>query len=111
METSAAWYGSVLGMVRHDSQSDRGEIRTMKINLRPVSASQEAWFMARAAVAGRQDLCFFTNVVPPDVVAHLRASGVEIVLGPITKSGARGQICSVYEHDPDGNLIEISSYP
>ncbi len=35
---------------------------------------------------------------------------VAVELGPVTKSGAQGPICSVYVRDPDGNLVEVSSY-
>jgi catechol 2,3-dioxygenase-like lactoylglutathione lyase family enzyme len=44
------------------------------------------------------------------VVAHLKACGVAIEEGPVTKQGARGALRSVYCRDPDGSLIEISSY-
>ena len=44
------------------------------------------------------------------VVAHLRANGVAIEEGPVAKQGARGTLRSVYCRDPDGSLIEISSY-
>ena len=36
--------------------------------------------------------------------------GVAIVEGPIEKTGAEGQITSLYLRDPGGNLIEVSSY-
>jgi catechol 2,3-dioxygenase-like lactoylglutathione lyase family enzyme len=44
------------------------------------------------------------------VVAHLTAHGVAIEQGPVTKQGARGALRLVYCRDPDGSLIEISSY-
>jgi catechol 2,3-dioxygenase-like lactoylglutathione lyase family enzyme len=44
------------------------------------------------------------------VVAHLKACGVTIEEGPVAKQGARGALRSVYCRDPDGSLIEISSY-
>ena len=45
-----------------------------------------------------------------DVVAHLKTCGVAIEEGPVAKQGARGTLRSVYCRDPDGSLIEISSY-
>ena len=36
--------------------------------------------------------------------------GIEIEQGPVEKKGARGPICSIYVRDPDGNLIDVSSY-
>jgi catechol 2,3-dioxygenase-like lactoylglutathione lyase family enzyme len=44
------------------------------------------------------------------VADHFRNCGVEIEVGPAEKSGAMGTIVSVYCRDPDGNLIEVSSY-
>lgn len=116
VETSARWYGRVLGMRRTDVRSDRGDQRTSmvfgqnKINLRPIDASQESWFTGEAPSAGGQDLCFLTSCSPDAVAAHFRDCGVDIEVGPVTKNGARGPICSVYVRDPDGNLIEVSSY-
>jgi catechol 2,3-dioxygenase-like lactoylglutathione lyase family enzyme len=44
------------------------------------------------------------------VAAHLKANGVAIEAGPGPRQGARGTLRSVYCRDPDGSLIEISSY-
>jgi len=44
------------------------------------------------------------------VADHLRACGVAVIEGPSDKRGAQGTIVSVYCRDPDGSLIEISSY-
>ncbi len=116
VEASADWYARVLGMERVDITSDSGEPRTSmtfgrnKINLRPIHSSQESWFTGRAPSVGGQDLCFLTDASPDAVAAHVRPCGVDIELGPVTKSGALGPICSIYVRDPDGNLIELSSY-
>ena len=116
VDISAAWYAKVLGMERQDTEADDGSTRTSmtfgsnKINLRPVSASREAWFTARVPEAGSVDLCFVTDTSPDAVAEHFRTLGVAIEQGPVTKKGARGPIRSVYVRDPDGSLIEVSSY-
>lgn len=116
VEVSALWYERVLGMVRERGQTPSGEIRTSmkfgrnKINLRPLSATQEEWFTGQSPCAGSDDLCLLTQVHPDDVAEHFRKNDVAIVVGPVTKRGACGDICSVYVRDPDGNLIEVSSY-
>jgi catechol 2,3-dioxygenase-like lactoylglutathione lyase family enzyme len=44
------------------------------------------------------------------VIGHLHDCGVAVLQGPVEKAGALGPIQSVYCRDPDGNLVEISSY-
>jgi catechol 2,3-dioxygenase-like lactoylglutathione lyase family enzyme len=83
---------------------------SQKINLRPVGADKVEWFTADHETAGGDDLCFLTSNTPDEVVAHLRARGVAIEEGPAARQGAHGTLRSVYCRDPDGNLIEISSY-
>ncbi|MBI3975057.1 MAG: VOC family protein [Armatimonadetes bacterium] len=42
-------------------------------------------------------------------IAHIRSCGVEIIEGPVDRTGARGPLRSIYIRDPDGNLIEIAN--
>ena len=118
VEASARWYETILGAAREDFDPGQKKPRrtsvkfgTQKINLRPVGADPVEWFTGAHATAGSDDLCFLTDTAPNDVAAHLRAHDVAIEEGPVTKQGARGPIRSVYCRDPDGNLIEIASYP
>jgi len=64
----------------------------------------------RALRQGYPEVIFAQGKTPEQVVAHLNACGVAIEEGPVTKQGARGALRSVYCRDPDGSLIEISSY-
>ena len=114
---SAQWYAKILGM--EIKVFDPGEGKTkrtslvfgnQKINVRPKGADKVEWFTADHVAAGSDDLCFLTSSTPEEVVAHLKANGVGIEEGPSQKQGARGTIVSVYCRDPDGSLIEISSY-
>lgn len=117
VEASASWYEKVLGMVRENFTPAPGKPRRtalkfgrQKLNLRPVRERQEDWSTAQQPAVGSEDLCFLTDSVPEKVAAHLLACGVTIVSGPVVKKGALGDLISIYCHDPDGNLIEISSY-
>jgi catechol 2,3-dioxygenase-like lactoylglutathione lyase family enzyme len=62
------------------------------------------------AVPGSLDLCFIAAVPLQDVIQKLKAMKVQILEGPVAKTGAMGPMQSVYVRDPDLNLIEISEY-
>jgi len=116
-ETSARWYERVLGMTRVVFDPGHGKAPRIsmkfgqqKINLRPIQTNKGEWFTADHEAAGSDDLCFLTAAGPEAVIAHLGACGVAIEEGPVKKQGARGTLTSVYCRDPDGSLIEISSY-
>jgi catechol 2,3-dioxygenase-like lactoylglutathione lyase family enzyme len=64
---------------------------------------------AAAPTPGSAVLCFLTNSSVAEVVEHLEANSVEIIEGPVRRTGATGPIMSVYFRDPDGNLLEVSS--
>lgn len=117
VDVAAAWYQRVLGMAREDWQPGPGrsgrttvKFGRQKINLRAASATQQEWFTGKQVAPGSDDLCFLTKSSPQAVADHLRACGVAIEEGPSEKRGAMGTIVSVYCRDPDGSLIEISSY-
>src|ERR1700761_5119572 len=114
---SAEWYRKILGMEIRVFDPGQGKpTRTslifgnQKINVRPRDADKVEWFTADHETAGSDDLCFLTAATPQAVAAHLKACGVAIEEGPVAKQGARGTLQSVYCRDPDGSLIEISSY-
>ena len=81
---------------------------TQKINLHQYG--QEFEPKANEPTPGSADLCFITKIPISDVIEHLDMNGVEILEGPIQRTGAVGTIKSVYFRDPDGNLVEVSNY-
>ena len=110
---TASWYQRVLGMDREEFGEDRRtalKFGGQKINLRPVDAPLDGWATAARPAAGSGDLCFIAAVRPDDVAHHLDDCGVTVESGPISRQGALGAMVSVYCRDPDGNLVEISSY-
>lgn len=110
MEASCAFYTQVLGMELVTFGDGRKALRfgVQKINLH--QAGRESEPKAERPTPGSGDLCFIAATPLIEVIAHLRARGVEIIEGPVRKTGAVGPIESVYIRDPDRNLIELSNY-
>lgn len=108
IERAVVFYTRVLNMEAVTFAGGRRALRfgDQKINLQTLGMETRNY-----AGIGSGDLCLVTEWPPQRVVAHLQAEGVEIVEGPVEKSGALGPIISVYFNDPDGNLVEVSSYP
>ena len=79
-----------------------------KINLH--QAGREFEPRAGSAQPGSADLCFIVDIPVVEARVELERLGVEIIDGPVARTGARGEILSVYFRDPDANLIEISNY-
>jgi catechol 2,3-dioxygenase-like lactoylglutathione lyase family enzyme len=113
VEIAASWYQRVLGMEREEySVHSRTALKFggQKINLRPCDTDPTRWVTGANDRPGAADLCFITAVGPDSVIEHLRACGVAILDGPVQRDGALGPMQSVYCRDPDGNLVEISTY-
>jgi catechol 2,3-dioxygenase-like lactoylglutathione lyase family enzyme len=49
-------------------------------------------------------------VEPVDLDAVKASGRFDVVDGPATRSGARGDGTSLYVRDPDGNVIELRHY-
>jgi catechol 2,3-dioxygenase-like lactoylglutathione lyase family enzyme len=111
VERTCVFYGQVLGFTREVFEEGRVALRFggQKINLHPHPTPHHP-LVADIPAPGTADLCFVTATPISEVVAHLRAAGVEIIEGPVARTGALGQMTSVYLRDPDRNLLEISAY-
>jgi len=103
------FYSRALGMEAETFAGGRRALRFggQKINLHQKGA--EFTPRAQVATAGSGDFCLLSDVPIPEIVAHLQAEGVEIIEGPVDKTGATGKLLSVYFRDPDGNLLELLS--
>jgi catechol 2,3-dioxygenase-like lactoylglutathione lyase family enzyme len=111
IETTASWFQRVLGMEREEFGVDgRTALKFggQKINL--YTADEDLTLTGASAGPGTATICFVTAVGTPDIVTHLTACGVSVEKGPVSRLGALGPMSSVYLRDPDGNLIELSSY-
>ncbi|XP_040028731.1 glyoxalase domain-containing protein 5 isoform X2 [Gasterosteus aculeatus] len=79
-----------------------------KFNLHQLG--QEFEPKAKHPTPGSADLCLITSTPLATVAAHLKVCGVQIEEGPVERTGAVGNIASLYFRDPDHNLIEVSNY-
>src|SRR5713226_5644284 len=110
IETTCKFYSDVLGMEVITFENGRKALSfgSQKINLH--EAGKEFEPKAYRPTAGSADLCFTTTPPIDEVVKRLELSKVRISEGPVKRTGALGQMMSVYFRDPDLNLIEVSKY-
>ncbi len=109
IDATCTFYSQVLGMRVTTFGEGRKALSfgTQKINLHQYGREFEP--AARAPMPGAADLCFLTLVPVSQLLEHLRANDIEVLEGPVQRTGAKGPITSVYFRDPDGNLIEVSN--
>ena len=109
IDTIAMFYTTYLGMEKRTFGEGRVALHfgNQKINLHPAGWDYEP--KARVSIAGSADLCFIVSEQVQLLQAELVDSGVEIIEGPMVRTGATGRLCSIYIRDPDGNLIELSN--
>ena len=110
IDATVDFYTRVLGMAVETFGDGRTALRFghSKINLH--QAGHEFEPKARRPAPGSMDLCFIVDDPIDDVLAQLAAAGVAVEEGPVSRTGATGEIVSCYLRDPDGNLIELSNY-
>jgi catechol 2,3-dioxygenase-like lactoylglutathione lyase family enzyme len=109
METTTSFYVSILGMKKEVFGNDRVALKygDQKINLHELGKEFEP--KANNPTPGSADLCFITQTPLNDAMAHVKRCGVEIIEGPVERTGANGPIRSFYFRDPDDNLIEVAN--
>ncbi|MEJ2132079.1 MAG: hypothetical protein P8Y95_10770 [Gammaproteobacteria bacterium] len=86
-----------------------------KINFHGPQAwqNQRLKLCGSAAAPGCGDFCFVWAGSPASLAALLNDAAVEVIEGPVVRSGARGggrDGESVYVRDPDQNLLEFIIY-
>ena len=103
------FYERVLGFEAREFKPGRFSLHfgQQKINLHEVGTVVDP--NVRHAAPGSADLCFLTRTPIEEVMQHLRTHGVQVIQGPVTATGARMKLLSVYFYDPDENLVEVSN--
>lgn len=109
IEESLAFYSGILGM-EVDKSNNRYAVKfgNQKINLHVGKAQ----FLPAAANPeyGSTDICLIAKGNITEIKTELVAKKITIEEGIVRRTGAQGPINSLYVRDPDGNLIEISTY-
>jgi catechol 2,3-dioxygenase-like lactoylglutathione lyase family enzyme len=110
VEQTCDFYSRVLGMQTITFGDGRKALvfGSQKINLHEQGKEFEP--KALRPTPGSADLCFISKNQMPEVLDQLLSHGIEVEEGPVSRTGARGPIISVYFRDPDQNLIEVSNY-
>lgn len=109
IEESILFYTSVMGMERIIFGQSRMALKfgSQKINLH--EEGKEIDPKAHKPTPGSYDLCFITKTPIDKAISHVEDCGVEIIEGPVDRTGANGKIVSFYFRDPDQNLIEVAN--
>jgi catechol 2,3-dioxygenase-like lactoylglutathione lyase family enzyme len=109
LEKTTSFYVSVMGMQKEVFGDGRVALKygSQKINLHQLGNEFEP--KAHNPVPGSADLCFITQTPLDDAMAHVKRCGVEIIEGPVERTGANGSIRSFYFRDPNHNLIEVAN--
>jgi catechol 2,3-dioxygenase-like lactoylglutathione lyase family enzyme len=103
------FYTRALGMTEVTFGAGRKALAfgTQKMNLHVAGREFEP--KAEKPTPGSADLCFLTDTPVEQFAAHLAALGITVIEGPVARTGAAGQLVSIYVRDPDLNLIEIAN--
>ncbi len=107
VERSVAWYRDLLGLevLRFDEWKD-GMFPFPSVR---VDEGTIIDLLSGARSGTNVDhLCL--TVEPMDLAALAASGRFNVVEGPVTRWGARGEGTSLYVTDPDGNVVELRHY-
>jgi catechol 2,3-dioxygenase-like lactoylglutathione lyase family enzyme len=107
VERTLAWYSDVLGLtpVRLDEWR-RGDATFPSVRINEGTIID---LVPGDTSDGRLDH-FCVVIEPTDLLELARSGTVEVVDGPATRFGARGDGTSLYVRDPDGAVVELRHY-
>ena len=110
IDKTVEFYTIVLGMEKELFKGDRVALKfgNQKINLHKLGSEFEP--KAYNVKEGSADLCFIINTPLVEAKNYIESLGIKIEEGIVSRTGAIGEIESIYLRDPDKDLIELSNY-
>lgn len=107
VERSLAFYSGLLGMpgVRVDEwRAGQVPFPSVRVNAGTIIDLQAG----ERTGLNVDHFCFVVDAA--DVDAVVGDARFDVITGPVSRFGARGDGRSVYVHDPDGNVVELRHY-
>ena len=106
---TVSFYTEVLGMTARTFAGGRKALHfgSQKLNLHPADRVLDS--NVKHATPGSADICFLVDQPVEEWMQHLARHAVPVILGPVHRTGAGGQLRSIYIYDPDQNLFELSN--
>jgi catechol 2,3-dioxygenase-like lactoylglutathione lyase family enzyme len=110
LEDTCRFYERVLGLQRvcEPGKPTALKFGHQKINVHEIGHMFEP--KAATPTPGAADFCLITVFPIDEVQRKLKDCGVAIECGPVQRTGAQGDMMSIYFRDPDANLVEVSRY-
>ena len=110
IDKTVDFYTKVLGMEKEIFKGSRVALKfgNEKINLHKLGNEFE--LKAINVKDGSADLCFIIDIPLIEAKNYIESLNIVIEEGIVSRTGANGEIDSIYLRDPDLNLIELSNY-
>ena len=110
IDKTVDFYTKVLGIEKEIFKGTRVALKfgNQKINLHQLGNEFEP--KAFNVKDGSADLCFIIDTPLIESKNYIESLNIVIEEGIVSRTGANGEIDSIYLRDPDLNLIELSNY-
>ena len=109
IKKSLSFYVGLLGMTHHENNGHHNlYFSGGKISLHTTKG--EFLPAARNPEFGAQDFCLIVEDDLSSLKEEILSKGYDTVGDIVVRHGSKGVMQSLYLYDPDGNLVELSSY-